>query len=138
MSGDRLQLATGAVRGSEVAGQRGQFPARYDLISPVGLRRLAETYGEGALKYDDNNWLKGIPATNAICHAMAHIVEWLSGDTSEDHLAHAAWNLFTTMHFEERRPELIDVYFRNNPPVAASAPGPIPAVSIGQGATDAF
>lgn len=106
---ERTQFSTGAVRGADVAGSHGKHPARYDLITPVGLRRLAETYGEGAEKYTDNNWQKGIPAKNLINHALAHITQWLAGDTSEDHLAHAVWNLFSIMHFEETRPELIDV-----------------------------
>jgi hypothetical protein len=31
------------------------------------------------------------------------------GDNTEDHLAHATWNLLATIHFEETRPELIDI-----------------------------
>jgi len=36
---------------------------------------------------------------------------WLQGDRTEDHLAHAAWNIFALMHFEETRPELIDTQY---------------------------
>jgi hypothetical protein len=101
-------FTTGAVRSPEVAGQQ-KFPARYDLITPVGLRRLAETYGEGSLKYGDRNWEKGIPVSNLLNHALAHIVQYLAGDTTEDHMAHAAWNLFAVMHSEEMLPAMQDL-----------------------------
>ncbi len=51
------QFATGAVRSDDAD------DARYDLISPIGQRRLAETYAEGARKYGDYNWTKGMPAS---------------------------------------------------------------------------
>lgn len=81
---------------------------RFDLISPIGLRRLAETYKEGSVKYSPRQWEKGIPASDLLNHAVRHVYLYLSGDRSEDHLAHAAWGLFATMHFEELKPEMID------------------------------
>lgn len=93
---------SGAKRDRMVAGSKDSIHvARYDLITPVGLRRLAETYGEGAEKYGENNWKKGLPMSNVLNHALAHIVTYLSGDRTEDHLAHAAWGLFAAMHFEK-------------------------------------
>lgn len=92
---------TGAKRGTENT-------ARYDLISPIALRRWAETCDEGAKKYGVGNALKGIPCSNLLNHAMNHIEKWRSGDRSEDHLAHAFWNIGMMMHFEERLPEMID------------------------------
>jgi hypothetical protein len=97
------QFSTGAVRSTDANS------TRYDLISPVGLRRIAETYAEGAAKYGDNNWTKGMPASDTMNHALRHINLWLSGDKTEDHLAHAAWNLIAIMHFEELKPDCIDV-----------------------------
>ena len=82
---------------------------RFDLITPFGLRRLAQTCAEGAAKYGDHNWQKGLPASSTVNHALRHINLWLMGDNSEDHLAHAAWNLLAVIHFEETRPELIDI-----------------------------
>lgn len=101
------KFKTGAVRGEE---KFNKFPPRFDLISHIGERRLAETYGEGAEKYGDSNWLQGIPLSNLLNHAKDHINRYLSGDKLEDHLAHAAWNLFAAMHMEEVKPELNDLY----------------------------
>lgn len=100
------KFKSGAVRGRE------DSIARFDLITPVGLRRLAETYGEGAIKYSDENWLKGIDCKNLMNHAMTHINKYLAGDTSEDHLAHASWNLFAIMHNEERIPKMQNITTR--------------------------
>jgi len=99
---DRKEFGTGAVRSKDKDG------VRYDLISPIGLRRLAETYAEGASKYGDNNWKKGMPVGDVLNHAIAHIYAFIDGSRSEDDLAHAAWGLFTAMHFQETRPDMME------------------------------
>lgn len=99
---------TGSVRSAVVAGQGiGPYRPRYDLISPVGLRRLAETYGEGAQRYGDRNWERGQPVPEILNRVVAHLYTYLSGDRSEDHLAHAAWGLFAAMHMEEHMPDML-------------------------------
>ena len=102
------KFQTGAVRSADAD------DVRYDLITPVGLRRLAETCAEGAHKYGDFNWQKGIPASQMLNHAIRHIYLWLEGDRSEDHLAHSAWNILGVCHFEELKPQMIDVPSRNS------------------------
>ena len=94
---------SGAVRSSDAE------HVRFDLITPIGLRRLAETCAEGAHKYGDFNWQQGIPASQMLNHAIRHIYLWLEGDRSEDHLAHSAWNILGVCHFEEAMPHMIDV-----------------------------
>lgn len=78
----------------------------FHLISPIALARLAATYREGSNKYGDFNWTKGFPPGECLNHALRHISYYLLGDRSEDHLSHAAWNLFAVMHFEHTNPEL--------------------------------
>ena len=101
-SGQREHFNTGAVR--DVREGKG----RYDLITPYGLRRLAVVYERGAKKYADRNWEKGMPHCRYADSAMRHLQQWLQGDSDEDHLAHAAWNLFAIMHMQEIHPELDD------------------------------
>lgn len=103
-----IKLKSGAKRSKKVAGE-GKFPARFDLISTVALRRIAETYGEGSLKYGDDNWLQGLDEKNLLQHALAHLNQYRAGDESEDHLAHATWNLCALMHFQETRPDLMNL-----------------------------
>ncbi len=102
-------FSTGAVRGSDAD------DVRFDLITPIGLRRLAKTCAEGARKYSDHNWENGIPASVMLNHAIRHIYLWLEGDDTEDHLSHAAWNILGVAHFEEKMPAMIDIPTRQTP-----------------------
>lgn len=97
------KFSSGAVRSSDADN------TRFDLISPIGLERLAMTCAEGAKKYGDHNWTKGMPVSECLNHCLRHVNMYLAGDKTEDHMAHAAWNLFAVMHFEKTRPDLVDV-----------------------------
>lgn len=100
--------STGAVRSTDAN------DVRYDLISPQGLRRLAMTYDEGSKKYGSHNYKQGFPISGLMNHAIRHCYLFLDGDISEDHLAHAAWNLFTAIEMMELKPELDDRYVLPN------------------------
>ena len=83
---------------------------RYDLVSPFALRRLAMTCANGARKYGDHNWRKGMPFSALLNHILEHLTLYLAGENGEDHLAHAAWGLFALMEFEETMPEMDDLW----------------------------
>jgi hypothetical protein len=102
MTQERREYNTGAVRSGDCE------ETRYDLISPIGLERLAQTYAEGARKFGAFNWENGMPVTDLLNHAIAHVYKYLRGDRSEDHLAHAAWNLLGAIHSVELWPHLND------------------------------
>ena len=74
---------------------------RFELLSPIGLRRMAMASHEGAEKYGAFNVEKGLPISVFLNHALSHIYAYLEGDRSEDHLGHAAWNLCFSCHSEE-------------------------------------
>lgn len=99
-SGTTAKFGTGAVRSDTFE----EF--RYDLVSPIGLREVARACAEGAEKYGDWNWEKGMPVHDLLNHAIAHIYGFLSGDRSEPHLGHAAWNLLAAIHSHELWPHL--------------------------------
>lgn len=65
---------------------------RRDLLPDEFLNRLGGLLHRGALKYDDNNWRKGIYLSRIFASALRHSFLWLVGDTSEDHATAAAWN----------------------------------------------
>ena len=98
---------SGAIRSADAEG------TRYDLISPIGLDSVAKACAEGAKQYGDFNWEKGMPATDLLNHALRHIFLFLSGDRSEEHLGHAAWNLLGSIHSLEVWPELNAGTLRN-------------------------
>ena len=98
--GTTAKFGTGAVRSDTVEA------FRYDLVSPIGLREVARTCAEGAAKYGDWNWEKGMPVHDLLNHAIAHIYQFLSGDRNEPHLGHAAWNVLAAIHSQETWPHL--------------------------------
>ena len=83
---------------------------RYDLITPLMLRRLAGVYERGAINHGDRNWEKGIPFSRLLDSAMRHINQYREGLRDEDHIAQAIWNLAALIHFEEeKRIDLDDI-----------------------------
>lgn len=91
-SGARRSFDTGSVR--DIRTGKG----RYDLISPIALKRLAKHYENGAVKYGDRNWEKGQPLASYMDSLIRHAYVFMAGDRSEDHLAAIAWNAFAVMH----------------------------------------
>jgi len=94
-SGERERFATGSRRDT----RKGK--GRYDLITPIGLRRLALHYENGAAKYGDRNWERGQPISRFLDSAIRHLYAYLGGSRDEDHLAAAAWNALAAIHIEE-------------------------------------
>jgi hypothetical protein len=113
--GTTAKFGTGAVRSSDVE----QF--RYDLVSPIGLREVARACAEGAEKYGDWNWEKGMPVHDLLNHVIAHIYKFLGGDRSEPHLGHAAWGMLAAIHSQELWPHLNDGKLRGDGCKAPSA-----------------
>ena len=99
-AGTTAKFGTGAVRSDSVE------DFRSDLVSPIGLREGARACAEGASKYSDFNWEKGMPVHDLLNHAIAHIFQFLAGDRSEPHLGHAAWGLMAAIHSHELWPDL--------------------------------
>lgn len=108
-SGTRQEFPTGSRRDSR------DGKGRYDLIAPRGLRRLAQLYERGAVKYGDRNWERGQPVSRYLDSAIRHLFAYLQGERAEDHLAAAAWNALGAAETEERAKsgalpvELLDV-----------------------------
>jgi len=100
---DMMQFATGAIRGRDAEAER------WDLIPVLGLARLARTCAEGAARYGVGNWLRGIPVSDLLNHAIRHLYLYLAGDKTEDHLAHAAWNILAACHMEMAQPDMKDI-----------------------------
>src|SRR5262245_57116195 len=93
-SGIRQEFNTGSVRDTQ------EGKGRYDLIPPEKLERLAVHYENGARKYGDRNWEKGQPLSRYYSSTMRHMLKWFKGETDEDHLAAAIWNLTAILHHE--------------------------------------
>lgn len=94
-SGQREGFDGGAVRDTD------DGKPRYDLIPPTALRRVAMHYANGAKKYNEHNWTKGIPISRCIASLMRHVFQFVVGDTDEDHGAAIIFNVMCIMHYEE-------------------------------------
>jgi hypothetical protein len=67
------------------------FPA-YEGWSTMFLE-VAKHFEEGAKKYGENNWQKGIPVHCYIDSAVRHYLKWLRGDKDEPHDRAFVWNI---------------------------------------------
>jgi hypothetical protein len=86
-SGTRRQFETGAVR--DCAAGKG----RMDLLPMRTLIRLAQHFEDGATKYGDDNWRKGINLRCFADSAFRHLCKFMIGQRDEPHLIAAIWNL---------------------------------------------
>lgn len=57
------------------------------------LLEVAKHFEEGAKKYGENNWQKGIPVKCYIDSAVRHYIKWRRGDKDEPHDRAFVWNL---------------------------------------------
>ncbi len=133
-------------------GQKGQKIARFDLIPFAFLSALARLFGQGALKYADDNWRRGYAWRLSLGALQRHLIdEWCQGRswdtpdgrkdtpfnpavyTGAHHLVCVAWHAAVLFTFEtlglgtddipERRRDTVPC-----PPPSSRAPSPVPAV----------
>jgi len=98
-SGARVAFDSGMVRDTD------EGKPRYDLIPLYPLRRLAELYARGAKKYGEYNWQRANSDEELArfkASAFRHLVQWLDGDTDEDHGIAVAWNVFAFVWLERK------------------------------------
>jgi hypothetical protein len=94
-SGKRQEFSTGSMRDTRTG------KGRFDLISPIALKRLAQHYENGSVKYGDRNWEKGQPLSRYMDSLIRHAYCLLEGKNDEDHAAAIAWNAMAYVHTEE-------------------------------------
>lgn len=69
---------------------------------------VAKHFENGALKYGEHNWQKGIPISRYIDSAVRHLMKDLAGETDEDHAAAFVWNCMCAAWTMEHMPEMDD------------------------------
>ena len=78
--------------------------------SPIGaVLEVSKHYEEGAKKYAERNWEKGIPCHCYIDSAVRHLLKWLDGWDDEPHDRAFLWNMFCLLWTVQRKPELNDL-----------------------------
>ena len=101
--GEMTVFASGAVRDKKTG------KGRCDLLPACVLLRLAKHYERGAERYGPYNWQRGIPCHSFVDSALRHMLKYMDGQTDEDHLIAAIWNLCGLAWTEEKMPEMMDI-----------------------------
>lgn len=83
-----------------------QGKVRMGLIPPEVLELLGDVYSQGAGKYGDFNWLKGLKYSRIYDAMLRHLCAWLKGerwdgDSGCHHLAAVMWGCGTLMMYEK-------------------------------------
>ena len=79
----------------------------FDSLSDMFLE-VSKHFEEGAKKYGENNWQKGIPTHCYIDSAVRHYLKWLRGDSDEPHDRAFVWNILCCIWTCQNKPELND------------------------------
>ncbi len=99
-SGSRVNYASGMCRDTQ------DGKPDYALIDRPFLRRWAELMTRGAEKYGRRNWEKAESAEELErfkASAYRHFMQWLDGETDEDHAAAVCFNLAAAEHVKAKQ-----------------------------------
>ena len=72
------------------------------------ILEVSKHFEEGAKKYGEYNWQKGIPTHCYIDSAVRHYLKWLRGDEDEPHDRAFVWNILCCIWTCIHKPELND------------------------------
>lgn len=78
------------------------------------LLEVSKHYEDGARKYDERNWEKGMPLHCYIDSGVRHYIKYLRGDKDEPHDRAFVWNMLGALWTQKHKPELIDLPFVQN------------------------
>jgi hypothetical protein len=97
------EFDTGAIREDKTG------KGRMDLLPMCALLRLGRHMENSLKDHPERNWEKGLPMHSFIDSALRHLFRYVDGQTDEDHLCAAAWNILCAMWTEEKKPEMQDI-----------------------------
>lgn len=98
---------------------------RFENYSTMFLE-VSKHFEEGAKKYGDSNWQKGIPARCYIDSAVRHLFKWIRNDTDEPHDRAFVWNILCCIWTCHHKPELNDYAMTDNVDKCVACGKPIP------------
>jgi len=90
-SGERQQFDSGMQRDVTEGKTKWHLVTRGPM-----LKRWAELMTRGAIKYDDDNWMKANSTEESkrfAASAFRHFMQWFEGDDDEDHAAAVIFNI---------------------------------------------
>lgn len=78
---------------------------------PQIMLEVSMHYKQGAEKYGERNWEKGIPLHSFIDSGVRHFLKHIDGQTDERHDRAFVWNMLGAIWTMEHKPEMIDIPF---------------------------
>lgn len=75
---------------------------------------VAKHYEDGAKKYEERNWEKGIDLHCFIDSGVRHYLKYKRGDKDEPHDRAFVWNMLGAIWTHKHRPERIDLPFNKD------------------------
>lgn len=91
-----------------------KFIDREGMHPCTAILELAKHYEDGAVKYQERNWEKGIPLHCYIDSGARHYFKHVRGDRDEPHNRAFLWNMFGAIWTHCHKPEMIDLPFKDN------------------------
>lgn len=91
-----------------------QFSEQYFPTPETALMELSIHYEEGAKKYSEYNWQKGIPCHCYIDSGLRHLMKFFRGDTDERHDRAFIWNMVGLLWTLKHKPELNDIHYHGS------------------------
>ena len=79
--------------------------AEYDNMESM-IMSVSKHFEDGAKKYGENNWQKGLPVNCYIDSALRHYLKYRRGDTDEPHHRAFVWNIMCCIWTCLHKPEL--------------------------------
>ena len=100
---------------STTGGKKGTKLCRVDLLPVKAMWELAEHYGKGSQKYDDNNYRKGYEWSKSYAAGMRHALQFWGGEdidpeTGSKHVIATAWHFLALAIFMDEHPDFDDRY----------------------------
>lgn len=77
-----------------------------------GILEVAKQYEDGAVKYGERNWEKGILIHCYIDSGIRHFLKYMSGMDDEPHDRAFVWNMLGAIWTHKHLPHLIDLPFK--------------------------
>lgn len=78
---------------------------------PTAMLEVSKHYEDGAKKYSERNWEKGIPVHCYIDSGVRHYLKFLREDKDEPHDRAFLWNMLGAVWTHKNKPEMIDLPF---------------------------
>lgn len=88
------------------------FAQSIDRSVPAMMLEVAKHFEDGAQKYGENNWQKGLPESCYIDSAIRHYMKYLDGWDDEPHDRAFVWNLmcliWTHDHITAKKGDIVE------------------------------